>query len=103
MSTVRTQVSVCIETATLGYAADIHWRSGDHEQSFLTVEERFEHSTDSRMFSATFSPLIACATNQACAWLVDGTSPGPFITGDRSIALRYLDIGCDVTSLGRPQ
>lgn len=103
MITVQTQVSVCIETTTLGYAADIHWRSGDHERAFLTVEERFEHSTDDRMFSATFSPLIACPTQHACAWLVDGCAPGPIVTGDRQIALRYLDLGCDVTSLGRPQ
>jgi hypothetical protein len=101
--TVQTEVSVCIETRTLGYAADIHWSNGDREQSFLTCEERAEHTTDARMYSAVFSPLIACAPSQACAWLVDGTSPGPFITGDRAIALRYLDIGCNVTSLGRPQ
>lgn len=103
MSAVLTEVAVCVEHVIMGYAADIHWSNGDHERSFLTLEERTEHTTDSRMFSAVFSPLIACATNQACAWLVDGTSPGPFITGDRAIAMRYLDIGCDVTSLGRPQ
>jgi hypothetical protein len=100
--TVRTEVAVCVEHVVEGYAADIHWSSGDHEVAFLTCEERREHTLDSRMYSAVFSPLIAMPTNQACAWKVEG-GIDPFITGDRKIALSYLDLGYDITSLGRPQ
>lgn len=102
MSAVVTNVTTCIEHVIEGYAADIHWANGDHEQSFLTCEERREHTLDSRMFSAVFSPLIAAPTSTACAWKVEGNIE-PFITGDRRVALSYLDLGYEITSLGRPQ
>lgn len=90
------------ESTIKGYRASIYWRAGERELSFLTVDERNDLIGHPGIASATYTPLVPCATG-AVAWLVEGISPGPFLTPDERAAWSYVEQGATAWGLGLAQ
>lgn len=89
-------------SAIKGYQATIHWRNGQDEISFLTVEERDELIGHSGVFSAVYTPLVP-VVDGVVAWYVENVSPGPFLTNDERAVMGYVEQGATAWGLGRMQ
>lgn len=85
-----------------GYQAEIQWRDGQEERSFLTCEERDELIGHPGIYSAVYVPLVPCAMG-VVAWLVEDISPGPFLTPDERAARAYVEQGATAWGLGHMQ
>lgn len=91
-----------MSTSIKGYHALISWRNGEHEDSYLTADERQELIGHECIDSAVYTPLVPCAQG-AVAWLVENVSPGPFVTADERAVMGYVEQGATAWGLGRMQ